>query len=217
MPGCLPMTEAQYAAALAAVAGPWPQQQRALLAVGCATGFRISELLSLTRGDVIGVDGRVRPAVHVARRRMKAKKEGRRAHLDAVARGELRRWLRQAEDLGFVHRDDPVWLNARQAPMSRFVAYRRIRRALEKAGLADGRPLGTHTMRKTYAKTVQDALAEAGDPNPFLALVKLMGHASPSNTMSYVQWEQANYDGLLERIGARRVAGLRKSAQNGEM
>ncbi len=53
MRGCRPLTEAEVSLVLKSFGGTYGKRNKALFIVGHRTGFRISELLSLTVGDVL--------------------------------------------------------------------------------------------------------------------------------------------------------------------
>ena len=84
MKGCRPLTDAEVAIVAQSFGGTYATRDRALFVLGIKTGFRISELLSLTIGDVYQ-HGQVVARVTVKRAHMKRKVEGR--TLAAAPRG----------------------------------------------------------------------------------------------------------------------------------
>jgi integrase len=67
---------------------PYAARNKALFILGVRSGFRISEILSLTVGDVLQ-HGKVMDHVTVARKHMKKKTEGRGVPLHPEARAAL--------------------------------------------------------------------------------------------------------------------------------
>lgn len=92
-----------------------PPRDRALVALGLNTGFRVSELLSLNVGDVW--DGeRVRPQVKVARAKMKGGRGPRRKSvssravpLNEAATSALQRYLFARLGAGPVAPEEPLF------------------------------------------------------------------------------------------------------------
>jgi integrase len=100
MRGCRPLTDDEIARVLAALERDrYHARNHALLVLGCRTGFRISELLSLRLGDVWR-DGKVLTEVEVARRYMKGKRRSRRLPLHEEARTALEPWIRELQAAG---------------------------------------------------------------------------------------------------------------------
>ncbi len=77
--------------------------------LGCFSGFRISELLSLTVGDVVE-HGRIVKTVSVRRSNMKGSRGGRSISLNPKAKKALEPWLAQ---LGDVLSSSPCFLLGR--------------------------------------------------------------------------------------------------------
>src|SRR5687768_14240032 len=92
MKGCRPLTDEEVKLISQSFSGTFAKRNRALFVVGVRSGFRISELLSLTVGDV-QQHGKIVDHVTVARRHMKKKTEGRTVPLHPEARAALSVWL----------------------------------------------------------------------------------------------------------------------------
>jgi integrase len=184
MKGCRPLTDAEVTACLAALeAKRFAVRDRALFLVGVNTGFRISELLSLRLADV-WQNGRLSEEIAVARRHMKKKQEGRSVPFENPdARAALQAWI--CELTGAGHRmPDTVLFRSREGgnrPISREQAYRILKRACAACGLTG--KLGTHTLRKTFARKMQELLGD-----DLLALQQAMGHKDIDSTTKYVQF-----------------------------
>ncbi len=190
--GCTALTDSQYTATLRSFAGRYAARDRAIFVLGSRTGFRISELLSLTVLDVFdSTRGTVRESVTVARQYMKGGRKSRTMPLHEEARAAIFEWLRNAQ------MDHPgfgrAYLFPRQGnysvPLTRQHADSVIRSAYKRAGLTEQ---GTHSMRKTFASRLWSSPFVNGD---MFKMRELMGHENLSNTAKYVQF----LDGSLER------------------
>lgn len=94
MKGCRPLTDREIDEVLQSFGGRYARRDRALFLLGVKTGFRISELLSLTIGRVLQ-HGRVVERVSVSRRHMKKKIEGRTVPLNPQAAEAVRLSIEQ--------------------------------------------------------------------------------------------------------------------------
>jgi len=210
---CLPIRgeeESAVAAGLASLAGFRGTRLRALVELGMGTGYRISELLSLDLPDVVDEAGKIREEVTVSRRRMKGKGSGRTMPLGGRARSALVAYLSEARRYTGTTREGPLFVTKQGRRVSRFQAYRQVAAFLGRCGIVrrNGRALGTHTLRKTFAYRVQRALLVEsarrgpGEVDVFCTLVRLMGHGDPKSTMSYIEWDAKDWTGLLLEVGA---------------
>lgn len=189
MKGCRPFTDDEVIRVLDELGrGRQPARDRALFILGIRAGFRISELLSLRVGDIIQ-NGTCVGRVTVQRRNMKKKRESRSVILHPEARAAL---VVQIGELLKAGLNDPQTFvfKSRQGgnkPLSRIQAWAILHDAYAKLGL-EGK-LGTHGMRKTFAKRVYALLK-----NDLLRTQKLMGHVDVNSTMKYLSFEEADLD-----------------------
>lgn len=141
---------------------------KCLFILGVRTGFRISELLSLTTSDVT-LDKIVLTNIMVKRRNMKGKQSSRSVILHEEARQALSEYLM------------PLNLGAKERifPISRFVAHRIIRKACKEAGI-EGR-ISTHSMRKNFAMRIYEKTNK-----DVVATQRALGHASLASTTKYL-------------------------------
>jgi integrase len=140
---------------LGEIRGRYAKRDAAMIVLAKRTALRISELLSISIGDVF--DGRkFRESVLVRRRHTKGKREGRRLPLHREAKLALARWLIELRRDGvaldarrpiFVSRQGGGW----QA-IGRKMAYRIITSAATRANLPDG--ISCHSTRKYAAQEV---------------------------------------------------------------
>jgi len=181
--GCRPLTDAEVARVLATFSGPYAGRDRALFTLGVLTGFRISELLSLTVGDVRDLDGGVARRVTVARRNMKGRRESRTMPLHARARQALAGWLGELARLGGSDPATPLFAGRKGhhqlRPITRVHAGRVLNAAFAAAGLPHR---GSHTLRKTFARNVHRA-----DNRDLLTTQRLLGHKSVNSTVQYLE------------------------------
>lgn len=179
MNGCRPLTDEEVALVLQNLEGP---RNRCLFILGIRTGFRISELLSLRARDCLQY-GEIVKALSVARKHMKGKNRGRQVPLHPEARAALKAYLLPSNDA----EKSEVAENARLFPFTRQHAWRIFKTAVTAAALTG--KLGTHAMRKTFAKRVYHALGK-----DLINTQKAMGHASVASTASYLAFEQDEID-----------------------
>jgi integrase len=196
--GCRPLTEAEVVDVGRSFGGRWVLRDRALFVCGCKTGFRISELLSLTLGDVVS-HGRITQYLSVHRRHMKKKREGRTVKLNPAAREVIEAWVAEMAMLGLTQSSTPLFLSRRRdrdgkaRSISRVQGHRILREAYA-ANELDGR-LGTHTMRKTFAGQVYERLGR-----DLFRTQQALGHKSPGSTVAYLSFMQTEIDEAIEAL-----------------
>lgn len=194
MRGCRPLSEPEVRAVLACLTGGNGARDRALFLLGVRSGFRISEILSLRVRDVLQA-GRVVERVHVARRHMKGRREGRTVLLHPAARAALTAWLGELEARGCTTPERFVFQSRHAADQAigRIQAWRILRQAFERAGLTGN--LGTHSMRKTFADRIYDRLG--GD---LVKTARALAHRSIDSTASYLSFREAEIDAAILSI-----------------
>lgn len=192
MIGCRPLTSDELRDALAAFSGRYAARDRLLLVLGVTTGFRVSELLSVSIGDVWR-RGRPVQKIRVARASMKGRRQSRAVALAPFVRPFLADWLGQLALLGPLELESPLFTSRKGTgrAISRVQAYRILSSAFLDADV-DLPCNGTHTMRKTYAATVYEAM----DHNIF-KLQRALGHASPASTVAYLSFDETELDEVV--------------------
>jgi integrase len=139
------------------------ERDRLLFILGVNTGFRISELLSLTRHNVHN------GFITVERKNMKGKLCSRSVPLSESILGLLKTYIESLPESQMT-----------LFPIGRMQAWRIIKRAAKKSNVSG--KIGTHSMRKTLASRVYAA------SNRDLAITqKALGHKNVSSTISYLQ------------------------------
>lgn len=162
--GCRPYTQEEYEA-LKRVAEP---RDRCMLVLGVRTGFRIMELLSLNVEDVVG------DYVCLKKRNTKGKIEGRISPITEESKVAIRDYVG-----GRVA--GPLFLGRGGKRLGRISAWESLCKLHSRASIRDER-LGTHSMRKTFAKNMYEALSR-----DILKLQTAMGHKSIDSTSKYIE------------------------------
>jgi len=156
------------------------------------TGFRISEILSLTIGSVAR-DGRVRSEIGVAPRYLKGGYGNTRyipvlPELQRALEGYLL-WLQHRMAISpalplFLSREHNADGSARA--LSCESARRIVHRAFVLGGIENDGRLGTHTLRKTWARNVY-----VNSGNDLLVVRSALGHSDVSVTQHYLEPDRA--------------------------
>jgi integrase len=187
MKGCRPLNEAELERLLRAINGRYAARDRALLMLGVVTGYRISELLSLSIDDVWQF-GQVTTHVAVERKVMKGQREGRTVPLNQKVRPYLVEWVRFSLNAGRTLASPLFWSNKLpDQPIDRRQASRILGQAKKTARLHG--KINTHTMRKTFAKNMYDRLE--GD---IFKVKTALGHKSVDSTVAYMSFNQNEID-----------------------
>jgi integrase len=201
MAGCRPLNDEELAKLVGSGKGFWSMRDRAFILLGCATGFRCSELLSLRRVDVLDRSGRIRQELTVKKRHMKKKVEARSVPLTESTRKILQDWLVEQERAGFLLKITPLFPRRGATPieaggrvvaveaMTRVSAWKMIRRRARKARIAEAHT-GTHSMRKTFTAAVYgswlDRLAKGEKVDPIRQTQEALGHKNIQSTIAYL-------------------------------
>lgn len=194
MKGCRPFSDEEVKLIAKSFGGRYATRNKALFILGVRSGFRISEMLSLTVGDVFQ-HGKVVDHVTVARKQMKKKTEGRGVPLHPEARAAISVWLDvlarqlklpQAKDLdpacpvfcGRVREGD-----GNRRAVARETAWRILEEAVGANELTG--KIGTHRMRKTFASRMYDTLGK-----DLVKVQHAMGHRNINSTVSYLSFRE---------------------------
>jgi integrase/recombinase XerD len=200
------LSEDETARLLGAVvgAGPLVLRDRALLEVLYGTGARVSEVVGMNLGGVVGA--LESPDLPLVRVLGKGRKE-RVVPLGTPARAALADWLSGAgrplvEPARWHRRDDAeaVFLNARGGRLSRAGAFGVVKKYATRVELADR--VSPHVLRHSCATHM---LARGADVR---VVQELLGHASIATTQRYTKVSPEHlrraYEGAHPRAGARR-------------
>lgn len=192
MKGCRPLTDREVLAVAEVLGkGRHPARDRALFFLGIRAGYRVSELLSIRLGDV-WENGQILDRVSVARQHMKKKVEGRTVVLHPEAKTALEALANEILKAGLS--DPQTFLFRSQKggnrPLGRSQAWHILVRAYAACGLS-GR-IGTHGMRKTFAKRVHAKLGR-----DLVKTQKAMGHRNVNSTVSYLSFDEEEIDDAI--------------------
>jgi site-specific recombinase XerD len=185
MGGCKRLTRDEMDKVLGSFNGMNSVRDKALFTLGCFTGFRISELLSLTLGDVFQ-HGSLVDMVHVKRKNTKGKLQGRSQPLHPEAKEALRIWVTVLHGRNDTTSMTPLFcsFNHGSRSITSHQAWVILKNAYEKA-LISGKT-GTHCMRKSFAHNVYQALGK-----DLVQTKQALGHKSFDSTVSYLEVDQA--------------------------
>jgi integrase len=188
MPGCRPLTDAEVDLVIQSFGGRYALRDRTLFLLGIYTGFRITELLSLRLQDV-SQHQQVLSRITVPRRHMKGKVASRSVPLHLLAQLALAAWIDQMP-CHFAVTPESYVFRSREGgnkPISRMHAHRILREAFDSCEMTGN--LGTHSMRKTFAKRVHRRLG-----NDLAKTKEALGQKSVTATMHYMTFLQEEID-----------------------
>lgn len=194
MVGMRPLSDEEIRDVCKAFVGEHATRDKALFLLGIATGFRISELLSLRVGDVYQY-GRVVERVTVARAHMKKKLSSRTVKLNDLAQSAVNAQVEELQRRGDVTTDTFLFKSRKgeNQAITRQMADKVLRDAFEVCEVA-GR-LGTHCMRKTFANKVYQNLG--GD---LVKTQRAMGHSNINSTVKYMSFRDEEIDEAIDAI-----------------
>jgi len=179
MKGARPLSNDEILLVSEQFSGTYSVRNRSLFMLGVSVGGRISELLSLTIGDVWQNHQPVRDLLFV-KEVVKGKESARMVPVNADGRkaiAELCEWHRGQS--GNLDPERPLFVSRKhQAALSRSQAHRVLEDAFTQAGLNS--KLATHTLRKTFAQRCYD---QSGD---IFQVKELLGHRSVETTKAYI-------------------------------
>lgn len=155
-------------------------RDRLLFIIGINSALRISDILQLKVGDVRDKDS-------IALRETKTRK---------TKRFPINESIRKAvRELISAEANDSDWLfpsRKGDKPISRVQAYRVLKGAAERAGLAID--IGTHSLRKTFAYHAYKANVDLS------VLMTVLNHASQRETLRYIGIVQEDVDSVYNAI-----------------
>jgi len=173
-------------AEIAAIQGLPTSRTKTLLLCGILTGYRISELLSWKVSDVHnGIS--IREKVTVEAQHMKNQTAPRTVIIHPILSNLLSTTLRpnaSQSDYVFKSREGT------NQPITLDTANRNIKSLCAREGISDR--IGTHSMRKTYAR-----LLYAASGNDIIAVREGLGHRDVKTTQKYLEVEKGRVDALM--------------------
>jgi len=187
-----PLTRAQVKAVLKQTS---LLRDQALLTLGFQTGFRISELLSLTIGELTDVYGQVKSLVTVTKSYMKGKRFSRSVRLNSDTQRVLSKLVKKLKQHNRARRTDALF-QSRQGYKGKALGARQVNNIIKelfaKAGCIG--KFSSHSFRKTFAEQCRRIFR--GD---ILKIQKALGHSDIRNTIRYLSY---NEEEILEGIAS---------------
>jgi integrase len=184
MVGCRSLTDTE----IQAIKGVLSTRNQCLFILGCKTGFRISELLSLTVGDVYR-NGQVLDRVRVAKRNVKGKTRSHELPIHPEAKQAIQAWVVTMPVTDPAAPLFPSRIGTKA--ITRYMAHKLLKEAYAKAGVTGG-TLATHCLRKSFAKRIYEKL----DYDLF-ATRDALNHRSIEDTVKYLQPDKARIDAAI--------------------
>jgi integrase len=202
MNGCRPFTKDEYDKIILSINEnhKYSKRNACFITVGIYTGFRISEILSLRVKQIYAPNGKIQPTISVEAKNMKAKK-GRSVDVSPILHGVLKIYWKHLQDIKKTNPNDYIFYSQKPLsdgttnhPIKMRQAYYIITETCDELGILG--KIGTHSLRKTYAKNSL-RLAE-GDIH---LLQKLMGHAKIDSTMHYIEVHAEKLHDIMKNQG----------------
>lgn len=189
MKGARPLTSAQVLAVLNATQRI---REKALLTLGFCTGYRISEILSLTLADVV-TNGRLHSHITVKACNTKTK-AGRSVFLNNTARAALGELV---ESMKHLPSDTPLFLSRKTANGKAKAISRQQAHAIIKshfAAVGEYGNVSSHSLRKTFAAGIYQATGK-------IELVQIaLGHKTITSTISYLSFNTSAIDRAISEL-----------------
>lgn len=191
MKGCRSFSDEEANLIMKSFGGQYAARDKAIFAVGRYTGERISAILQLKVGELVH-SGRIMDAVTYRRASRKGKVEGRTVKLHPEAKAALAEWISQLAGGTVLTADDYVFQSRKgqNKPISR-VQYHRILKEAVQANELSGK-VATHSMRKTFADRVYEALGR-----DIFRTQKALGHKNINSTVSYLSFKEADIEAAI--------------------
>jgi integrase/recombinase XerC len=157
---------------------PWPERDVMVLALALCAGLRLSEMLALRSGDILGRPGERR--VEVAGKGGRPRAVPIEPELDGVI--ERYRDSRRVR-FGRASATDALLVDRKGAPLRRGGLQYLVESCYRRAGVTDRVPRGAqlHALRHTFATRLAEDGANASE------IMRLLGHASLTTSQGYIE------------------------------
>jgi len=180
--GCRPFTDHEVRTLLNSFSGRFANRDRALFVLGIKTGFRISEMLSLTIKDVFR-ENQIVNRITVTKSKMKGKTESRTIILHSDAKDAIFEWLLE-RGLYQLSKDDFLFQSRKgTGAITRVQAYRIIQKAARRNNLSG--KIGNHSLRKTFADRIYDKF-----DRDLIRVQRALGHKWITSTQAYLSFKE---------------------------
>jgi len=188
---CRALTEEEFQVCMASFGGKYENRDRALFLLMGMTGWRVSEVLSLTLGDVVK-DGAVVDRVTVQKRNCKGKRRGKDKVLRPEVRSALAAWIKELHAAGYMTKDAYLFQSrvGSNKPISRMQVHRVLKEAYEANELIGN--VACHSLRKYFGERVYRASG-----HDLVATQMLLDHSSVESTRRYLDVGKEELDELV--------------------
>jgi integrase len=151
-----------------------------LFVMGINTALRIGDLLSLSVGDVVDGNGRIRNLIKIKEQKTGKMKQ---FPINEAIHKSLSAYMARHPN---ANREDPLFSSQKGGTLSRWQALRILRSAGKSAGLEN---IGTHSLRKTFAYHVyRKTGCDIG------LVQKLLNHSASEVTLRYIGIDRETMD-----------------------
>ncbi|MDT5039326.1 MAG: hypothetical protein QOE51_311 [Actinoplanes sp.] len=177
---------------------PWPERDVLVLALALCAGLRLSELLALRAGSLLGRPGERR--VEVAGKGGRPRTVPIEPELDAV----VDRYVQSRRvRFGRVSPAAPLLVDRRGEPLRRGGLQYLVSSCFQRAGIADRVPRGAqlHALRHTFATRLAEDGANASE------IMRLLGHASLTTSQNYIEVTAAQQRAAVRANRTNRALG----------
>ncbi|MFG2052253.1 tyrosine-type recombinase/integrase [Micromonospora sp. NPDC048935] len=159
---------------------PWPERDVAVLAVALCAGLRLSELLALRVGSLVGRPGERR--IEVAGKGGRPRVVPIESDLDRVVADYLDS-RRRRFGARSVRPDSALLVDRQGEPLRRGGLQYLVESCYRRAGIGDRVPRGArlHALRHTFATRLAEDGASAAE------IMRLLGHASLASSQTYIE------------------------------
>ncbi|GAB1691784.1 tyrosine-type recombinase/integrase [Krasilnikovia sp. M28-CT-15] len=189
---------------------PWPQRDVAVLGLALCAGLRLSELLGLRVGSLVGRVGEQRLDVLGKGGRPRAvpvEPELSAAlgwYVDSVGARFGRRWVVPSA---------PLLVDRRGEPLRRGGLQYLVESCYRRAGITDRVPRGArlHALRHTFATRLAEDGASASE------IMRLLGHASLATSQAYIEVTAAQQRAAVRANRTNRALGRVSGEVDGDL
>ena len=175
-------------------------RNRALILFGCGTGFRINEILTLRRNDVLNKCGNYRESVTLFC--SKTDKQ-RTIKLNPLVIKHLDEWLKVLERNGYELKEDHVFISLHTGKPIKFItAYLILKNACRYLNIR--KPYSTHSMRKYFGKNIYMFYADRRNSgevkDPLIKAKEGLGHVNIKDTERYLNFMLGNVSEAVDHL-----------------
>ena len=154
-----------------------------MFTLGINSGLRISDLLGLTIGDVMDVNGKARDRITIREQKTGKCKD---FPISESAKKAINEYLKTRQNVG---QSEVLFISRKgNKAISRQQAWKIINDAAATVGITG--EIGTHTMRKTFGYHAYQSGVDIS------LIQKLLNHSAPSVTLRYIGITQDQLDGV---------------------